>query len=269
MILQAGKEKTEENQQEYLRNKLMYKFCSLFFLVFLVGKEPDMVFIKGNKEIKGFWIDVSPVTVAQFSKFVEVTGFVTEAEKFGNGGVFDFNEAKWDLVDGANWRYPFGPDQAKAEDNHPVTQVSWNDAQAYAEWAGKRLPTSEEFVYAEKNGNKNHKETYTWGENFKEGEKYKANFWQGTFPLHNTEEDGFLATSPVGQFGKNKLGLTDMGGNVWQWCSDESLSRHGEMNQRGGSFLCDPSVCHGFKIGGVASSSPETSLVHVGFRCVR
>lgn len=216
-----------------------------------------------------FRMDVSPVTVADFRKFVQATSYSTEAERFGDGGVFDFTTGQWHLVKGAYWEYPFGPETGKAADDHPVTQVSWNDAQAYCRWAGKRLPTSEEFILAEKNGHKEYTDTYTWGDDFLEDGVFKANFWQGTFPVHNTVEDGFLTTSPVGYFGKNALGLTDMGGNVWQWCSDDSQSRPGEKNQRGGSFLCDPMVCHGFKIGGIASSSPETSLVHVGFRCVK
>lgn len=218
---------------------------------------------------KQFQMDISPVTVAAFREFVQVTAYVTEAERFGDGGVFDFTTGGWHLVKGAYWEYPAGPDGEKAADDHPVTQVSWNDAQAYCKWAGKRLPSSEEFLLAEKNGREKYNNTYTWGDDFLENGIYKANFWQGTFPAHNTQEDGFLTTSPVGYFGKNALGLTDMGGNVWQWCSDDSRTRPGEKNQRGGSFLCDPSVCHGFKVGGIASSSPETSLVHVGFRCVK
>lgn len=227
-------------------------------------EEPGMVWVN-----RDFQMDISPVTVAEWRAFVLATSYVSEAEKFGDGGVFIFSTGEWGLVKGAYWEYPFGPEGEKAKDDHPVTQVSWNDAQAYCQWAGKRLPTSEEFLLAEKNGRKEYHDTYTWGEDFQENGVYKANFWQGTFPVNNTGDDGFMATSPVGYFGKNALGLTDMGGNVWQWCSDDSQGRPGEKNQRGGSFLCDPKVCHGFKIGGIASSSPETSLVHVGFRGVK
>ncbi len=244
--------------------KVSIKLLVLSLLLFQCKKEEGMVLVNNS-----FWMDVSPVTVEQFKKFVEATGYITEAERFGNSGVFDFNTGNWIMVDGANWKQPFGSESKAAEATHPVTQVSWNDAQAYAKWAGKRLPTSEEFILAEKNGQESYSETYSWGNSFIENGAYKANFWQGTFPVNNTEEDGFLATSPVGYFGKNKIGLTDMGGNVWQWCSDESLSRPGEKSQRGGSFLCDPSVCHGFKIGGETSSTPETSLVSIGFRCVK
>ncbi len=228
-----------------------------------------MVWVDGEGDINGFWIDKTPVTVGQFRKFVEATKFVTQAETFGDAGFFDFKTGEWSLKKGANWKFPYGQDTTAAPDNHPVTQVSWNDVQAYCKWAKKRLPTSTEFVFAEKNGNDSYSQQYTWGEDFIENGKYKANFWQGNFPYNNTVDDGFLTTSPVGYFGENKLGLTDMGGNVWQWCSDEAPDKPGEMYQRGGSYLCDPMVCHGFKIGGISSSTAETSLMHVGFRCVR
>lgn len=238
----------------------------LFFFILSCkpAEEEGMVWVGRH-----FQMDVSPVTVAGFREFVRATTYVTEAEKFGDGGVFDFTTGEWRLIKGAYWEYPFGPGTEKAADDHPVTQVSWNDAQAYCKWAGKRLPTSEEFLLAEKNGREKYSPMYTWGDDFLENGTYKANFWQGTFPVNNTGEDGFLTTSPVGYFGKNALGLTDMGGNVWQWCNDDSQGRPGEKNQRGGSFLCDPMVCHGFRVGGVASSTPETSLVHLGFRCVK
>ena len=243
---------------------LFTSFLLLLFQCQQVQEKDGMVLVDGK-----FWMDVSPVTVAEFRRFVEATNFVTQAEEFGDGGVFNFEDGSWGLTKGATWRQPFGPEGELAKDDHPVTQVSWNDAQAYCKWVGKRLPTSEEFIFAEKNGKETYDKIYTWGDDFKEDNTYKANFWQGAFPYKNTVEDGFLTTNPVGYFGKNKLGLTDMGGNVWQWCSDDSNERVGEKNQRGGSFLCDPAVCHGFKIGGKASSSAETSLVHVGFRPVK
>jgi formylglycine-generating enzyme len=234
-----------------------------------VIQKEGMVLINGVENINDFWLDVSPVTVGQFAKFIEETNYITESDKFGDGGVFDFENGSWKLEKEANWEYPFGKKSAASLHNHPVTQVSWNDALAYCKWAKKRLPTSEEFIFAEKNSKSDHDETYTWGQDFLENGKYKTNFWQGTFPMINTVADGFLSTSPVGYYGKNKLGLTDIEGNVWQWVSDNSKKRAGEKNQRGGSFLCDPEVCHGFKIGGESSSSPETSLCHVGFRCAK
>jgi formylglycine-generating enzyme len=252
----------------------VYAICIFLTFYFIrcekqVIQKDGMVLIKGEGDIKDYWLDVSPVTVGAFNKFVRATHYKTQAERFGDGGVFNFKTGTWELVKGANWLYPFGKDSSKAIANHPVTQVSWNDALVYCRWTKKRLPNSQEFIFAEKNGEKIYEKTYTWGMNFIENGKYKANFWQGVFPLNNTVEDGFLTTSPVGYFGKNNLGLTDVGGNVWQWCSDNSDKRQGEKMQRGGSFLCDPMVCHGFKIGGQSSSTPETSLCHVGFRCAK
>lgn len=226
--------------------------------------------------INPFLLDKNLVTVADFDAFVNATHYVTEAEKFGNAGVFDAQTHDWALVDGADFHYPFGKNKPRAEGNHPVTQVSWNDALAYAKWKGKRLPTQWEWEHAAKNG-ENSKQQYTWGEDLVVGGKYKANTWQGSFPSLNTKEDGYAYTSPVGAFGKNKLGLTDMGGNVWQWCQDsiEPMGRDAEIDPatrrvtRGGSFLCDPMVCHGFQTTGRSSSTPESSMVHIGFRCAK
>ena len=181
-----------------------------------VIEKNGMVCIKSTKDFESFWMDISPVTVAQFRVFIKKTHYKTQADKFGNAGVFDFRTGGWSLVNGANWEYPFGKNEAKAKDNHPVTQVSWNDAIAFCKWSKKRLPTSQEFLLAQKNGDINDENTYTWGENYQEGDSFKANFWQGNFPFKNTAEDGFLTTSPVGYFGKNKLNLVDIEGNVWQ-----------------------------------------------------
>lgn len=220
----------------------------------------------GNNE--SFWIDKDLVSVADFRKFVRATKYKTEAEKFGDAGFFDIKTGQWSLKKGANWEFPLGADSPKAADNHPVTQVSWNDAQAYSKWAGKRLPTKAEYEIAAKNG-EDSDQTYSWGENDFEAGKYKSNFWQGNFPIINTVKDGFLYTSPIGYFGKTEIGMTDMGGNVWQWVQDWSTEKPDEKLQCGGSYLCDKAVCHGYKIGNTASSTPETSLMHVGFRGVK
>lgn len=151
--------------------------------------------------INPFLLDKNLVTVADFDAFVNATHYVTEAEKFGNAGVFDAQTHDWALVDGADFHYPFGKNKPRAEGNHPVTQVSWNDALAYAKWKGKRLPTQWEWEHAAKNG-ENSKQQYTWGEDLVVGGKYKANTWQGSFPSLNTKEDGYAYTSPVGAFGK-------------------------------------------------------------------
>lgn len=227
-------------------------------------------------KLKPYLLDKNLVTVSDFEAFVKATHYLTEAEKFGNAGVFNDRLQQWELIDGADFRYPFGRNKPKAEDNHPVTQVSWNDAAAYARWKGKRLPTQWEWEHAARNGEQT-TQRYTWGEDLVIAGKYKANTWQGTFPSYNSGEDGYIYTSPVGVFGSNKIGLTDMGGNVWQWCQDsiEPSGRDAEIDPatrrviRGGSFLCDPMVCHGFRITGRATSTPESSMLHIGFRCAK
>ncbi|WP_165784666.1 SUMF1/EgtB/PvdO family nonheme iron enzyme [Solitalea longa] len=226
--------------------------------------------------IKSFQLDADLVTVKQFDDFVKATGYITDAQKFGNSAVFDFDKKSWEMLDGAYYLYPQGKDHTKANPDHPVTQVSWNDALAYAKWKGERLPSEFEWEWAARNAS-NARQTYTWGEKLVEDGKYKANTWQGSFPEKNTEEDGFLTTSPVGYFGKNQLGISDMGGNVWQWCADKVAPTAEEAQSdtsmrhvsKGGSFLCDPSVCHGFRIIGSSSSTAETSLMHTGFRCAK
>ncbi len=226
--------------------------------------------------IKPFLLDKNVVTVGDFNAFVKATRYVTEAEKFGNAGVFDQKKGEWILIDGANYHHPYGKDKPAAELDHPATQVSWNDAQAYAKWKGKRLPTQWEWEFAAKKSD-NNSTRYSWGTDLIEKGKYKANTWQGSFPYNNTIEDGYEGTSPAGAFGANQLGFTDMGGNVWQWCSDTIAPTQEEAAQdaanrrvlRGGSFLCDPLVCHGFTVDGRSSCTPETALVHLGFRCAK
>ncbi len=233
----------------------------------IIEKE-NMLLLPQNKNLKAFWIDKNLVSVADFRKFITATKYITEAEKFGDAGFFDVKTGKWSLKKGCTWEFPMGKDFTKATNNHPVTQVSWNDAVAYATWAKKRLPTIEEYNWAAKNADET-EQTYAWGEKNLENGQYKANFWQGSFPMLSTVKDGYQYTSPIGAFAKSKLGMTDMGGNVWQWLADWSPKKPNEKLQAGGSFLCDPAICHGFKIGNTSESSPETSLMHVGFRCVR
>jgi sulfatase modifying factor 1 len=227
-------------------------------------------------------MDIHPVTVADFRTFINATKYQTEAEKFGNGGIIDESTDKqWILKDGANWHHPMGPDFPAAPDNHPVTQVSWNDANAYAKWAGKRLPCEIEWEHAARNA-RNSRDIYPWGNDIQTQGRYNANIWQGKFPEKNFNEDGFATTSPVGKFGKTPLGLTDMSGNVWEWQSNLKFNyealfrtpiREGDLSneraERGGSFLCEPTWCHGYRVSGRSSSTSETSLFHVGFRCVK
>lgn len=230
-------------------------------------------------EVAPFLMDRHPVTVAQFREFVAATGHKTEAERFGNAGVLDSDTRRWVLVDEATWERPFGPEGLPAPDDHPVTQVSWNDAAAYAAWVGKRLPTEVEWEHAAR-GARNSADPYAWGAALVEDGHHRANTWQGSFPIRNTGEDGHLHTSPVGAFGATPLGLTDMGGNVWEWTDDwfRSYGERGEpfasaptseKTQRGGSFLCHESYCHGYRVSARGHSTPETALFHVGFRCVK
>jgi formylglycine-generating enzyme len=229
--------------------------------------------------VEPFLLDVHPVTVAEFAAFVEATGHVTQAEQFGDAAVLDPSTAAWRLVPGANWRRPLGPDGPEAPPDHPVTQVSWNDAVAYAGWAGKRLPTEIEWEHAARGGT-NARSPYAWGDSLVESGQHHANTWNGTFPQRNTIEDGYLLTSPVGEFGTTPLGLTDMGGNVWEWTADWFLPYaergrayipdvNSEKVQRGGSFLCHESYCHGYRVSARSKSTPETALFHVGFRLAK
>lgn len=224
--------------------------------------------------IKSFYLDKNLTTVAEFDEFVKKTGYVTEADKFGNSAVFV--SGHWELVDGADYQYPFGKDKAKAAPNHRVTQVSWNDAVAYAKWKGKRLPTEAEWEFAATNGGKS-KRVYPWGNDLRLNGKYQANVWQGTFPTENTQLDGYEFTSPVASFPANELGIYDLGGNVWQWCSDavkptpeeaaqDTASRH---PTKGASFLTDVLADNQAKIFEHSSSTSETGIVHTGFRLAK
>ena len=228
--------------------------------------------------VEPFFLDKHPVTVAEFKAFVEATGYETEAERFGDAGVLGPG-GQWALVQGANWRYPLGPEGPPAPLDHPVTQVSWNDAAAYAAWAGRRLPTEVEWEHAAR-GAVDARAPYAWGQRLADGDAYHANTWQGPFPARNDVVDGHRYTSPVGAFGETPLGLTDMGGNVWEWTADWfrpyserdrpfTPTAASEKAQRGGSFLCNASWCHGFRVSGRSHSTPETALFHVGFRTAK
>ena len=229
-------------------------------------------------EVEPFFMDKGPVTVAAFGAFIAVAGYETEAERFGNAGVLDAQTRQWQLVDGATWRHPLGPDEPPAPDDHPVTQVSWNDAVAYCQWQNKRLPTEVEWEHAAR-GARNSRALCPWeGACDREARVQKANTWQGRFPVENTVTDGYRYTSPVGAFGETALGLTDMGGNVWEWTESWyrpygergapfTPTKRSERVQRGGSFQCNE--CGGYSVFSRSHSTPETSLFHVGFRCVK
>lgn len=227
-------------------------------------------------QISSFRIDRSPVTVAEFTQFVEETGFKTDAEKFGDSGVFNFATQSWELKKGAYWLYPLGRDATRAEPNHPVTHISWNDAQAYCSWAGKRLPTEAEWEYAARNGGKSN-DKFSWGNELVMNGKYMANTWQGATTADKNETDGFLYTSPVGYYGTTAAGMTDMGGNVWNWCQDTYKPYPGnpEYQQadpqvkviRGGSFFYDQNGERSYTTTFRGQNTAETSLFNIGFRC--
>jgi len=259
-----------------------------------------MVFISGGKfamgtddampfegpvhqvEITSFFIDEREVTVADFAKFVEATGYKTEAERFGWSGVFVVKDHDWHKMDGANWRYPEGTGSTAAEPNEPVTQVSWNDAIAYAKWAGKRLPTEAEWEFAARGGLAG--KTYAWGDELRPGGKPVANWWQGTFPDTNSVEDGFAGRATVGSFAPNGYGLYDVAGNVWEWTADfydpayytsspakdpKGPASGDERVIRGGSWMCSENLCSNYRVAARSRSTPDTGLNNLGFRLAK
>ncbi len=278
--------------------------------------------------VDGFWIDVHDVTNAEFQKFVEATGYKTTAERPVNWedlrkqlpagsqkppddllqpgsmvftpspGPVDLREmnAWWRWVRGADWRHPEGPQSnLSGRESHPVVQVSWDDAVAYAVWAGKRLPTEAEWEFAARGGLQGKR--FPWGDEFKPAGKYMANTWTGSFPYKNTADDGFAGTSPVGAFPPNGYGLYDMAGNVWNWVSDwyrpdahalmsSEPSCHNpagpkaswsadhpyqteERVTKGGSFLCHADYCESYRPSARRGTPPDTGMSHIGFRCAK
>ncbi len=244
-----------------------------------------------------FFIDATSVTNKQFAKFVKETGYKTEAERLKNSFVFYLLAPKemerrmhrrvlgcewWLNVPGACWKHPEGRDtHIRDRMDHPVTHVSWNDALAYCEWAGKRLPTEAEYEYAARGGLVQQK--YAWGDELHPNGEHRCNIWQGAFPDHNTLEDGYLGTSPVRAFPANGYGLHDMAGNVWEWCWDAwspDFHHNGPRENpagppagdarviRGGSYLCHDSYCNRYRVAARTSNTPDSSTGNLGFRCV-
>jgi formylglycine-generating enzyme required for sulfatase activity len=296
------------------------------FIMGSAGNEgrPDE-YPKHPVKLTGFWMDATEVTNAAFQQFVDATGYITTAEKapvweelkqqlppgtpkppdsmlVAASLVFtppsqpvSLRDASqwWGWTKGADWRHPGGIQTSiEGKENYPVVQVSWDDANAYAAWAGKRLPTEAEWEWAARGGLSN--KTYPWGEEDVDSGKAKANTWQGHFPNLNTQWDGFSGAAPVKSFPANENGLYDMAGNVWEWCSDwyhpgyyEQLSGKLAVNPpgakqgydpeeptipkrvvRGGSFLCHGSYCASYRVSARMKTSPDTGLQHTGFRCV-
>lgn len=264
--------------------------------------------------LKDFWMDEHEVTNAQFARFVEATGYITVAERALDPKDFPgvsrdllvpgsavFTPPKeqvelgnhlqwWAYVPGASWRQPKGPgSNIQGKENEPVVQVCYEDAEAFAKWAGKRLPTEAEWEYAARGGQVD--KIYYWGDELKPNGKWVANTYQGNFPTTNAVEDGFVETAPVKSFPANPYGLYDMEGNVWEWCADfyrPDAYEHSEKDnpkgptdsydptepglvkrvQRGGSFLCNDQYCERYKAGSRGKGEISSASNNLGFRCV-
>jgi formylglycine-generating enzyme len=270
--------------------------------------------------LEGFWMDATEVTNTQLRQFIETTGYVTTAEQAPKledimaqlpsgsppppaemlvpGSLVFAPPSKgeaggWEWRPGANWRQPQGPGSSlDGKDDHPAVQVSWFDATAYCQWAGKRLPTEAEWEYAARGGLED--KSYKWGEDDPKADAPRANIWQGIFPYQNSGSDGYLTTSPARSFAPNGYGLYDMAGNAWEWVqdwyrADTYTQPRGEtivVNpqgpdssydpreptvpkrvHRGGSYLCHESYCSGYRPSARMKASPDTGLSHTGFRC--
>ena len=297
---------------------------------FSMGGDNDQArqdeFPKHEVKLNGFFIDVTEVTNAQFAKFVAATGYVTTAEKDinwedlkkqlpsdtpkpepetlkaaslvfvpteGEVSLQDYSQW-WSWSHGANWNHPQGKDSnIVGKDNLPVVHISWDDANAYCKWSGKRLPTEAEWEYASRGGLL--KNVYTWGNERVDEGKIHCNYFQGNFPYKNEGSDGFMGSATVKSFAPNGYGLYDMGGNVWEWCADKynnlyydafkkikvAIDPKGPLKSfdpdeplvekrvmRGGSFLCNESYCSGYRVSARMKSSADSSMEHLGFRCV-
>jgi formylglycine-generating enzyme len=263
-----------------------------------------------RETVPGFWVDPYPVTNAEFRKFVGATGYVTTCERPPDPAMYPDadpsllvpgssvfrrprgpvdlrdNRAWWEYVPGADWRHPEGPDSTiHGRDDHPVVHVTYEDASAYATWAGKELPLECEWEFAARGGLDG--ATFAWGEEFAPEGRAMANTWQGRFPWENLKLDGYEGTSPVDAFPANGYGLYDMIGNVWEWTASPftTLPRAenfknsccvprepgGHVARRvvkGGSHLCAPNYCLRYRPAARQGEAVDTSTCHIGFRCV-
>jgi formylglycine-generating enzyme required for sulfatase activity len=241
-----------------------------------------------------FRIDATAVTNVRFAEFVGATGYRTDAERLGWAFVFagllpdEFEPTRgvaaapwWRQVYGADWAHPEGP-QSNVDErgDHPVVQVSWQDAVAYCAWAGTRLPTEAEWEHAARGGLEG--AAFPWGDDLEPAGEHRMNVWQGAFPPENTLADGYLGTAPVDAFPPNGFGLYNMTGNVWEWCADwydpgyyarspaedPTGPTAGTVRvMRGGSYLCHASYCNRYRVGARSGNGPDSSVGNLGFRC--
>lgn len=273
--------------------------------LFLMGTDIDEGFpADGEGPIREitldpYYIDMYPVTNAQFVDFVKATGYRTDSERLGWSFVFqghiraeqyaELVEAMvpgaswWCKVNGACWLHPEGPDSnVESRPTHPVVHVSWHDAQAYCRWAGKRLPTEAEWEYAARGALE--QKLYPWGDELTPGGQHLCNIWQGTFPVLDLAEDGYSSPAPVHAYPANGYGLYTMTGNTWEWCGDwfhptyhivttrtnPVGPRHGVAKvMRGGSYLCHRSYCNRYRVAARTSNTPDSAATNIGFRCAR
>ena len=269
--------------------------------------------------VDAFWMDQTPVTNGQFAEFVAATGYVTISERTPEakdypgvpadklvagsacfkppGGPVPLDDpyAWWTYQVGANWKHPEGPStNLDGRQDHPAVHIAWVDAQAYATWAGRRLPTEAEFEFAARGGQDG--KHFAWGDELTPGGKWAANIWQGQFPWHDAGDDGYRSTSPVKAFPPNGFGLYDVGGNVWQWTADwyrpDYFARVSSLGtaqnpkgpadsldpqepgipkrvQKGGSFLCSDQYCARYHVGSRGKAAVDSGGSNVGFRTVR
>jgi formylglycine-generating enzyme required for sulfatase activity len=272
---------------------------------FWMGTESDEGFPADGEgpvrqvRVDPFYIDKYPVTNEQFAEFAADTGYLTDAERFGWSFVFQGHIPSerltpqvdkrasgirwWYKVNGADWRHPEGPDSSvAARPHHPTVHTSWNDAHAYAKWAGKRLPTEAEWEYAARGGLE--QKTYPWGDELTPEGRHLCNIWQGEFPHLDKGHDGFTAPCPVDAFPPNGYGLYTITGNAWEWCADwfdptfhVTATRTNPMGpaegvtrlMKGGSYLCHRSYCNRYRVAARTSNTPDSTTTNISFRLVR
>jgi len=252
-----------------------------------------------NIELSPFYIDREGVTNERFKRFVDKTGYRTESERFGWSFVFQNQVTKrlkkkglvravpdlewWLGVDGAYWEAPEGPGSSIADRmDHPITHVSWSDANAYCQWAGTRLPTEAEWEFAARGGLVQKK--FAWGDELRPSGEHRCNIWQGSFPESNSVDDGWETTCPTRSYRPNGYGIYTISGNVWEWCSDWFHPTHHPQGRRknpsgppsgsarvmrGGSFLCHKSYCNRYRVAARSSNTPDSATTNLGFRCAK